>query len=307
MKTIRTAISAAAVLALASVGATRAQEKISLLYQPVGGFVNAYVAADEGFFTKHGVEVTFQPTQVASNVIAVIESGQCEIGGPTMLPVLQANEGGLDLVVLAGGAVYPLPGDGLVAATGSGIEHARDLAGKRVGVPGIGTQLHVLALRGLEESGVDPHSVKFVELGFLQSADGLKSRLVDAYTSVEPFTQRIVKAGAGKLLPDWPEIPDGTTTIVYTATRKWATGHRRAVDGFRAALREAGAFAPGHRDETIKALAHYTKLPLPVVQTMPISGAPGDLSPQQVQFWIDLGRAQSLIKSAPDPKRILFE
>jgi NitT/TauT family transport system substrate-binding protein len=234
-------------------------------------------------------------------------SGQFEIGGPTMVPVLQANESGLDLVLLAGGTVYPLPGDGLVAATGSGIEHARDLAGKRVGVPGIGTQLHVLLRRGLAEAGVNPDSVKFIEVGFLQASDALKSRLIDAYTSVEPFTQRIVKAGAGKLLEDWPEVPDGTTTIVFTSTRPWADQHRSSVAGFRAALREADEFIKSHRDETVKANAHYTKLPIEMIASMPISNSTADLSVKQVQFWIDLAKEQKIINGNPDPKRILFE
>jgi NitT/TauT family transport system substrate-binding protein len=284
-----------------------ALDRVTLLYQPVVGFNNAYVAADQGFFAKHGLEVVFQMSPLASNVISIIESGQVQIGGPTMLPVLQADENGLDIAVLAGGAVYPLPGDGLVAATGSGIDHARDLKGKIVGVPGFGTQLHVLAVRGLEESGVDPALVKFVELGFPQAGDALKSRLVDAYTSVEPFTQRITKTGVGKLIPDWPEVPDGTTTIVYAATRQWADAHQRDIEQFRAALSEADAFIKTHRDETIRANSHYTKLPVEAISAMPISNNTATLSQQQVQFWIDLARQQNLIQGNPDPKSILYQ
>jgi len=308
MSAARLVAAAATLATLAlSFNAARADETLKIIYQPVGGFTNVFVAADQGFFKKHGLDLQFQSTQIASNVPSVLASGEFDIGGPTMLPVLQADENGLDLVVLAGGAVYPLPGDGLVAGTGSGIEHARDLAGKTAGVPGIGTQLDVLLRRGLKQSGIDPASVKYVEIGFLQASDALKTRVIDAYTSVEPFTQRIEKAGSGKLLADWPEVPDGTTTVVYASTRKWAEAHRPTIAAFRAALREADAFIKTHRDETMKANAEFTKLPLPVIQAMPISEYSTDLSDKQVQFWIDLALDQKLIHGHPKPIDILFK
>jgi NitT/TauT family transport system substrate-binding protein len=303
---IRAAWGALMALGLAAASA-RATETVKMVYQPVGGFSNVFVAAHQGFFTKHGLDVKFQATQIASNVPALLASGQFDIGGPTVVPVLQADENGLDLVILAGGGVYPLPGDGLVAGTGSGIEHARDLAGKTAGVPGLGTQLDVLLRWGLKQSGIDLASVRYVEIGFLQASDALKSRIVDAYTSVEPFTQRIEKAGAGKLLMDWPEVPDGTTTVVYASTRTWATAHHQAVGGFYAALREADAFIKTHHEDTMQANAEFTKLPLPVIQSMPISEYSADLSDKQMQFWIDLASDQKLIQGHPKPSDILFK
>ena len=103
-------------------------------------------------------------------------SGSVQIAGPTMPTVLQANDAGLDIVVFAGGAVYPLVGDILVARQGSGIQKPTDLKGKTVGVPGLGALLHFMLRRQLKANGVDPSSVKYVELGFPQAADALKIR-----------------------------------------------------------------------------------------------------------------------------------
>ena len=44
--------------------------------------------------------------------------------------MLEANDAGLDVVVFAGGAVYPSAGHVLVARQGSGIQKPTDLKGK---------------------------------------------------------------------------------------------------------------------------------------------------------------------------------
>ena len=125
-------------LSLSGPGTARAQEKIKMAYTAVSGFTLGYVAEQQGFFQKRGVDVDFVQTAISGNIPGAIVSGSVDIGGPTMPSVLQANDAGLHLVVFAGGAVYPLPGDVLVVRPGSGIKTTKDLKGKTVGVPGLG-------------------------------------------------------------------------------------------------------------------------------------------------------------------------
>ena len=62
-------------------------------------------------------------------------NGSLDIGGATPPLVLQANDGGLDLVILAGGGVTnpDVHSAGVVARTGSEIKSARDFVGKNRG------------------------------------------------------------------------------------------------------------------------------------------------------------------------------
>ena len=180
----------AAGLALALLAAAHpatAQTKLKMTYTAVTGFTAGYVAEQQGFFQKHGVDVDFVQTNISGNIPAVIESGSSELGGPTLPSLLQANDAGLDLVVFAGGAVYPLSGDVLIARKGAGIQKVTDLKGKTVGVPGIGALLHIMLRRDLKANGVDPNSVKFVELGFPQAGDALRSGQIDAYPVAGAF------------------------------------------------------------------------------------------------------------------------
>ena len=299
---------AATVLAWSGTSAAQEVQKIKMLYTTVTGFTAAYVAQEQGFFKKHGVDMEFVVTNSSGNNPPAMVSGSVQVGGPTMPTILEANDAGLDIVVFAAGTVYPLTGDVLVARQGAGIEKTTDLKGKRVGVPGLGALLHIMLRRDLKANNVDPDSVKYVEIGFQQAAEALKSGAIDAYPSQAPFTARILQSGAGYAVANWlKSTPDGTLTVVYAATRKWATENRKLVDGMRAAMRESIAFSKDHRDEMYQAIATYTKLPPAVVSSLPPPILQVDITPEQIQWWIDVCKEQGLIKSNPDPKTILFQ
>ncbi len=285
-----------------------AQQKIKMSYTAVSGFTLGYVAEQQGFFQKRGVDVEFVQTAISGNIPGAIVSGSVDIGGPTMPSVLQANDAGLDLVVFAGGAVYPLTGDVLVARVGSGIEKTSDLKGKTVGVPGLGALLHIMLRRDLKANGVDPDSVKYIEIGFPQAADALKSGQIDAYPAQAPFTARIIQSGAGKEVANWlKSTPDGTPTVTFATTRKWANDHKQAIEAMRAAMREAKDFIQTHKGEADQAVAKYTGLPIQVVSSIGIPPLDVDLTPKQIQFWIDICKEQALIKGNPTVKSIWVE
>jgi NitT/TauT family transport system substrate-binding protein len=294
--------------AIAAGGPAAAQQKIKLMYTAANSFSAAYVAQEQGFFKKRGIDVEFVLTPSSGNNPPALVSGSVQVAGPTMTTLLQANDAGLDLVVIAGGAVYPRDGDMLVARAGSGIQQPTDLKGKLVGVPGFGALLHVMLRRYLRENGVDPHEVRYAEVGFVQAADALKSGEIDAYPSQAPFTARILQSGAGYPVADWlKSTPDGTLTVVYATTRRWATANRATVAGLREAMEEARAYIPTHVDALNQAVGVYTKLPAAVVASLAPSHLTVDVSPEQIKWWIDIAKEQDLIKGSPDPKSIIFK
>ena len=294
--------------ALCAVEPAGAETKLKMLYTAVTGFGSAYLAQEAGFFKKRGIDVEFILTQSSGNNPPALVSGSVQIAGPTMPTVLEANDAGLDIVVFAGGAVYPLVGDVLVARQGSGIQKPTDLKGKTVGVPGLGALLHFMLRRQLKANGVDPSSVKYVEVGFPQADDSLNSWQIDSYPAQEPFTSRILQSGAVYEVANWlKDTPDGTLTVVYATLRKWGVENKDTIIGLREAMREANAYAKTHVDELYAAIAKYTKLPPQVVSSLPPPNLAVDVTPEQIKFWIDLVKEQGVIKGNPDPKSILYE
>jgi NitT/TauT family transport system substrate-binding protein len=301
--------SLAVLLACASLaGSAQAETKLKMMYTAVSGFTAGYVAQEQGFFKKRGIDVEFVQTMSSGNNPPALVSGSVQIAGPTLPTLLQANDAGLDLVVIASGAVYPLEADILVARQGSGIQKPADLKGKTVGVPGLGALLHFMLIRNLKNNGVDPSSVRFVETSFPQAADALKSGQIDAYPAQAPFTARILQSGAGYEVANWlKNTPDGTLTVVYATTRKWAEENKQTVHDLREAMKEAVTFSKAHRPEMYNAIAKYTKLPPAVVSSLAPPNLEVDTTPKQIQFWVDLAKEQGAIKGNPDAAKVIYQ
>src|SRR6476661_7487217 len=82
-----------------------AQAKIQIGCTATSDCASAMVAIDEGIFKKHGLDVEMTPIAINSNIPAAILSNSIQVGGPTSTVFLQAVDGGLDLVAIAGASV----------------------------------------------------------------------------------------------------------------------------------------------------------------------------------------------------------
>jgi len=301
---------AAALLAFALFAApATAATKINLLYIPGGDFVPAYVAKDQGIFERHGLDIDMSLAQNGSVISAALAADSAQIGVPTPPVLLQANEQGLDLVVVAGATVLPFPKDAAGVIARDGINGPKDLAGKKVAVPGFGGSFDVITRNWVKTEGVDFHQVNWIELQFPQMGDGLKSGLADAVLAVNPFYSHILDSKVGHMIGNpWDSAPKGTMIVLYAATKAWAAKNPDAVKAFRAALDEGVAYAtnPAHLASVRDSIAKWTKLPPQAAASI---GIPDDLEPRAtpdgLTFWIKAAREQGLIKGNPDPASLI--
>lgn len=295
---------AVALLAIGSLNPTaRAATKLNLLYIPGGDFVPSFVAKDQGIFERHGLDVEMSIAQNGSVISAALAADQAQIGVPTPPVLLQANEQGLDLVVVAGGTATPDPAgtSGMLARTGSDIKTAKDLVGRKIGVPGLGGTFDLLAKKWVESKGVDYRKINWVEVPFTRMGDTMKAGLVDVVAATLPFYARIVDAKIGYDIGDiYAPLPDGALLAFYGSSRDWARKNPEVVKAFRASLDEAVAFIAdsSHAAKVQEILAKYTKLPVgaeppPVPTTLHVH-----VKPDALAFWIDVMHEQGVIGKA---------
>ena len=267
-----------------------------------------FVAQKEGIFKKHGLAAELQLITLNSNLPAALQSDSVQVAGPSTSVVLQAIDGGLDLVAIAGGATTSKQATNyaIVAKTGSGIEKPADFAGKRVGVPGLGATLHILFRQWLDERGVDSKSVQFVETPFAQMNDMLKSGTVDAVISADPMTTRIIQAKTGALISYFvQDFPEGLPTSVYCVTRKWATEHHDAVVAFKASIAEAAAFAKANPDAARADVGQFLKFPPEILANVYLPPVVADVTADKVGVWVKMLERQDMLTKKPDPARLI--
>src|ERR1700750_26043 len=104
-------------VAILAAAASAEPQKLRFLYNSSAAFAAAYVAADQGFFAKHDLDVEFTFGQSGAVMPPALVAGSPDPPAPTAAVIVQAIDQGIDLVVIANTSVYPTPTgqDGVVA------------------------------------------------------------------------------------------------------------------------------------------------------------------------------------------------
>src|SRR6202163_4227953 len=302
---------AVAVAAILAIGPVQAQTKIQIGCTATSDCASAMVAVDEGIFKKHGLDAEMVLIGINSNIPAAILSNSIQIGGPTSTVFLQAVDGGLDLVAIAGASIMNPVSNGNITAfvrNGITIKEPKDFVGKKVGAPGLNAFLHVLFVKWLVEKGVDPRQVNFVEVTFPTMSDIIKSGGVDAVLTAEPFVTRMTNAGLGSVGARYAVDLDRTDPIIfYAASREWADKNAAAIKKFRDAITEAAEIVNNDREKASASIAKFTKQPIDLVKATPPNQAEPVLKPEQLSWWIEVMSSQKMLQSKLDTTKLVMK
>ncbi|WP_342130866.1 ABC transporter substrate-binding protein [Hydrogenophaga sp. OTU3427] len=269
---------AALAVTLGAIGVSAQTTKLNVGYVPAGDWLPALVAKDKGLFDKRNLDVTLTKVAIISNVPSAILSGSLHLGVSTPTVLIDAADAGLPLVGVAGGtrfvknpAIFSV-----VVRQGLTATSAKDLEGKRVGVPGLRSIADVLFRKWLLDKGVNLARVNIVEAPFPQMRDLLKGGTLDAVAVLEPFRSRIVADNTGFRLADYvAEVNPDVLGGVWVGQREWALANPRAVTAFRESLAEAIDFIKTNNEEAraieLKYLGFSTPVLLPY--SLPVSNA----------------------------------
>jgi len=303
-------LAAAAVATILAAGPVHAQSKIQIGCTATSDCASAMVAVDEGLFKKHGLDAEMVLIGINSNIPAAILSNSIQIGGPTSTVFLQAADGGLDLVAVAGASIMnPITNDNIGAFVRNGItiKEPKDFVGKKVGAPGLGAFLHVLFVKWLVEKGVDPKAVNFVEVTFPTMADIIKSGGVDAVLTAEPFITRMTNSGLGTVGARYgAELARTEPIIFYAASRDWAVKNPDVIKKFRAAIAEAAAIVNADREKASASISKFTKQPIELVKASPPNRSEPALKADQLAWWIEIMSSQKMLQTKVDLNKLML-
>ena len=273
---------------------------------PAVDFLPAFVARDQGIFAKHGLNVTLQIVPTPSVVPPMLVSDSVQIAYATPPNILLANEGGLDLVAVAGGArlVKSNAKISFVTRTGVTFAKAEDLKGHRVGVPGFNSIIDMFLRKWLITHNVPVAQVSIVETPMLQMGDLLKSGQIDAATPIEPIRGRIVASGAAARSVDFfSEVNPDVLGSFWMSTRDWATKHKAEVDAFRASLLDGIAFINAHPDE-----AHASEQKgMGFVDPTAMATFATTLDAKDFEFVAKLGLDLGVMKQSVDASKLIVQ
>jgi putative hydroxymethylpyrimidine transport system substrate-binding protein len=181
------AITLAAALTFAACGekpepdANGAQQRVPftviLDYYPNADHAGIYAAQAQGLYAKAGLDVKIVQPPDAAAPLKLLRAGRGDVAISYEPELLLARDAGAENLVSVA-ALVQQPLTSVMALPSAGIRSPADLKGKRVATSGIPYQ-HAYLQTILARAGVDPKSVKEIDVGFdLNKA--LLSKKVDA-------------------------------------------------------------------------------------------------------------------------------
>ena len=149
---------------------------IALDWFPWSNHSGLFIAQERGYFADEGLDVSIFTPGDPSTVLQTVASGRDDFGISYQPELLIAREKGIPVVSVMALVQHPL--NSVMSLKESGIVEPKDLAGKKVGAPGLPSDESLLDTM-LQNQGLTLDDVEMVNVGF-DLVPALISKQVDA-------------------------------------------------------------------------------------------------------------------------------
>jgi NitT/TauT family transport system substrate-binding protein len=229
---------------------------------PVESYALPYYAAEQGLFTRAGLDIVLSSFTSGGAVTSGVLGGALDVGCTNIGALSNAHARGLPVRVIAPCALYTTasPTTVLAVAKGSALLHARDLNGKTIGVSTIKDLQQASVMRWVEQNGGDSKSLKFLELPIPEVPAALRAGRVDAGIVLEP-TLSFAKNEIRILGKCYDGIAKTLMISAIFATSAWLEKNDALARKLVGALRETATWANANHGRSGEILSRVAKLP----------------------------------------------
>jgi NitT/TauT family transport system substrate-binding protein len=218
-------------------------------------FLPFRIAQEKGFYKKYGLNVQHVRIPGANVAISALVSGNLDYGTHYQVTMLWGVRG------LGTRAIFSTASKQMFSfVVQPGIQSVKDLKGKLVGIPSIGSLGYKITVKVLREVGMDPDKdVRFIAVGGDPNrAQQLRAKQIDA-TMINPPLSIVMRKEGFRLLLQASDYVDVPLTGLGTTLKKIKENPEQVKKLLRA-LYEGLQFVRANRKETVEIFSRWLKI-----------------------------------------------
>ncbi|MBI4527558.1 MAG: ABC transporter substrate-binding protein [Deltaproteobacteria bacterium] len=224
-----------------------------------------WIAREQGFFAKYGVEAELILMSRGPVLIAALMAGDVQLGNAGGTAALGAAVGGADVKIIA--TFNSRFVNNLIARPE--IKTPKDLQGKRYGVSSLGGTLWMGATLWLEHLGLDPrkNDIRFVVIGDQTLlVQALERGIIDV-TALDSGGSRRMRQKGFSVLSDSSRVNLPILSQGIVVNRAWYRKYTQAAEDVMKGLIEGLAFttAPQNKRVVIQTIMRHLRIQDPAV------------------------------------------
>jgi NitT/TauT family transport system substrate-binding protein len=222
----------------ATIMSATAQEPIKLRFGKLGpnlGMARAEIAESQGFFKKHGLDVTVTQFRASPELLTAVVSGSIDIAITGVTSVITARQRDLPIKAFYIETVAPF----YYLLASPNIQSQQDAVSKgaSAGVSGIGSLDYTMTRYLFKKAGLDPDKIKYVQAGTpAQRTAALEAGRVQLAISVVPEKYEVLRRGKVHEIAKMSDYSKNFALEVFWGQEEYITNNGEAIRRFLAAM-----------------------------------------------------------------------
>ena len=228
---------------------------------PASNLSGSWVAYEEGFFKKHGLDLELLHIPSTSMAIQTMLAGEVAFSYTDGRNAVTAGLRGADIVMLAGVANHFV----FSMMARPEIKRISDLRGKKIGITRIGSSSHTVTLWIMNRAGIKPDEYQLVPLVEVPNVlTSIMAGQIDAGALSPPTSFRARKAGLTELV-DLSKEDLEYVSVAVGSTRSYIRANEEITRRFIRAYSEAIGFLKNNKAATMRAIQKYARIKDPEI------------------------------------------
>jgi NitT/TauT family transport system substrate-binding protein len=270
---------------------------------PIADVAPLYVGMKQGLFEQEGLTIEPKLAEGGAAIVPAVLAGDDRIGFSNATSLVIAASKKLPVQIITQGVMAGKGEDdaydAMFVKKDGPIRSVKDLAGKTISVNNLNNVGPLTINNALEKAGVDPKSVKYLEVPFPDAVAALKADRVDAIWVVEPFRTQALAAGYKPIMNPFEEAAPNYTVATYFASKEYIAKNPGVIERFVRAMNKSLEYSQEHPEAVRDVVPTYTKIPAGVTDDMVLPTWGADLNEDTIQLTVDLSAKYGFIEEKP--------